>query len=53
LSVAFDIRNASSSLARWVKPEPVCRVGFVEWTDAGHLRHCQFVSMRDDKKRLK
>ena len=23
---------------------------FVEWTDAGHLRHCTFIGMRDDKK---
>ena len=23
---------------------------FVEWTDAGHLRQCTFVAMRDDKK---
>jgi len=22
---------------------------FVEWTDSGHLRHCTFVAMRDDK----
>ena len=35
---------------RWVKPELVCQVAFVEWTDAGHLRHCSFVAMRDDKK---
>ena len=35
---------------RWVRPKLVCRVAFVEWTDAGHLRHCTFVSMRDDKK---
>lgn len=34
---------------RWVKPKLVCRVAFVEWTDAGHLRHCSFVAMRDDK----
>ena len=34
---------------RWVKPRPVCQVAFVEWTDAGHLRHCTFVGMRDDK----
>jgi bifunctional non-homologous end joining protein LigD len=34
---------------RWVKPQLVCRVGFVEWTAAGHLRHCSFVAMRDDK----
>ena len=35
---------------RWVKPKLVCQVAFVEWTDAGHLRHCTFVAMRDDKK---
>jgi bifunctional non-homologous end joining protein LigD len=35
---------------RWVKPKLVCQVAFVQWTDAGHLRHCTFVAMRDDKK---
>ena len=35
---------------RWIKPKLVCQVAFVEWTDAGHLRHCTFVGMRDDKK---
>jgi DNA ligase D-like protein (predicted ligase) len=35
---------------RWAKPKLVCRIAFVEWTDAGHLRHCTFVAMRDDKK---
>jgi bifunctional non-homologous end joining protein LigD len=35
---------------RWVTPKLVCRVAFVEWTDAWHLRHCAFVAMRDDKK---
>ncbi|MGA7901712.1 MAG: hypothetical protein WCA06_03655, partial [Terrimicrobiaceae bacterium] len=35
---------------RWLKPKLVCQVAFVEWTDAGHLRHCAFVAMRDDKK---
>jgi ATP-dependent DNA ligase len=34
---------------RWVKPLLVCRVEFVEWTSAGHLPHCHFVAMRDDK----
>ena len=37
---------------RWVKPRLVCQVAFVEWTDAGHLRHCTFIGMRDDKKAL-
>ena len=35
---------------RWVKPKLICQVAFVEWTDAGHLRHCTFVAMHDDKK---
>ncbi|HEX5175526.1 MAG TPA: non-homologous end-joining DNA ligase, partial [Chthoniobacteraceae bacterium] len=34
---------------RWVKPHLVCEVGFVEWTEADHLRHCTFRGMRDDK----
>ena len=28
----------------------VCQVAFLEWTDAGHLRHCSFVAVREDKK---
>ncbi|MEY2615792.1 MAG: bifunctional non-ous end joining protein LigD [Verrucomicrobiota bacterium] len=35
---------------RWVKPKLVCQVAFVEWTDAGHLRHCTFIALRDDKE---
>jgi DNA ligase D-like protein (predicted ligase) len=34
----------------WVKPKLVCQVAFLEWTDAGHLRHCAFVAMRDRRK---
>ncbi|HYF37648.1 MAG TPA: ATP-dependent DNA ligase, partial [Prosthecobacter sp.] len=34
---------------RWLKPQLVCQVAFLEWTDIGHLRHCSFVAMRDDK----
>jgi bifunctional non-homologous end joining protein LigD len=34
---------------RWVKPNLVCQVEFVEWTDSGHLRHATFQGMRDDK----
>jgi bifunctional non-homologous end joining protein LigD len=34
---------------RWVEPKLVCQVAFVEWTDAGHLRHCTFIALWDDK----
>jgi DNA ligase D-like protein (predicted ligase) len=37
------------SECRWVKPKLVCQVAFLEWTDAGHLRHSTFVAMCDDK----
>ncbi len=37
---------------RWVKPDLVCQVAFVEWTGAGHLRHSSFVAMREDKGAL-
>jgi hypothetical protein len=35
---------------RWVTPKLVCQVAFVEWTDAGHLRHWTFIGLRDDRK---
>ena len=38
------------SQCRWVKPKLVSQIAFVEWTDAGHLRHCTFIGVRDDKK---
>ena len=37
----------------WVTPNLVCQVAFVEWKDAGHLRHLTFVAMRDDKEAAK
>ena len=35
---------------RWVKPTLVAEIAFLEWTDGGHLRHCKFIAMRDDKQ---
>ena len=34
---------------RWVRPRLVIEVAFVEWTNAGVLRHPSFVSVREDK----
>ena len=34
---------------RWVEPQHVVEVSFVEWTRDGHLRHAQFAGIRDDK----
>jgi bifunctional non-homologous end joining protein LigD len=35
---------------RWLKPELVGLFEFVEWTSDNHLRHSQFIALRDDKK---
>jgi bifunctional non-homologous end joining protein LigD len=34
---------------RWVKPELVVDISFVEWTRDGLPRHPKFVGLRDDK----
>ena len=44
------VNRRENGQCRWVKPKLVCQVAFVEWTDAGHLRHCTFIGMRDDKE---
>jgi bifunctional non-homologous end joining protein LigD len=33
----------------WLKPELVAQVEFTEWIPDGHLRHANFVGLRDDK----
>lgn len=34
---------------RWLRPEAVAQIAFVEWTDDGRLRHARFLGMRSDK----
>ena len=33
----------------WLKPELVAALEYVEWTPANHLRHSQFIVLREDK----
>jgi DNA ligase D-like protein (predicted ligase) len=35
---------------RWVKPQLVAQIRFVEWTAEGHLRHAAFLGVRADKR---
>jgi bifunctional non-homologous end joining protein LigD len=35
--------------AHWVRPELVVRVGFIEWTVHGKLRHPRLLGIRTDK----
>lgn len=37
------------SACRWVKPLLVAQIEYVEWTEDNHLRHSQFIGLRDDK----
>jgi bifunctional non-homologous end joining protein LigD len=34
---------------RWVRPELVAQVGFLEWTEGGGIRAPVFLGLRDDK----
>jgi bifunctional non-homologous end joining protein LigD len=34
---------------RWLRPELVAQVEFLEWTPDNHLRHSRFVALREDK----
>jgi bifunctional non-homologous end joining protein LigD len=44
LPIGAKIRSA-----RWVAPELVCEVAFMEWTGHAHIRHASFQGMRPDK----
>ena len=35
---------------RWVKPQLVAQIRFVEWTADGRLRHAVYVGLRNDKR---
>ena len=35
---------------QWLKPVLVGQFEFLEWTGDDHLRHSEFVGLRDDKK---
>jgi len=34
---------------RWLKPHLVAQIEYAEWTDVNHLRHSNFIALRDDK----
>jgi bifunctional non-homologous end joining protein LigD len=44
LPIGAKIRDA-----RWVEPELICEVAFMEWTGHAHIRHGSFQGMRPDK----
>ena len=42
-------RSCPAARYRWVRPELVAQVGFLEWTEGGGLRAPVFLGLRDDK----
>lgn len=45
----FANRVVSNETPHWVKPDLICEVKFIEWTDDGHLRQPVYLGLRDDK----
>lgn len=35
---------------QWLRPKLVAQIEFTDWTTGNHLRHSEFVALRDDKK---
>jgi bifunctional non-homologous end joining protein LigD len=44
------LTKAKMAECRWLEPELVAQVEFVEWTADNHLRHSRFVALREDKR---
>jgi bifunctional non-homologous end joining protein LigD len=43
------LTKAKMAECRWLTPELVAQIDFVEWTPDNHLRHSRFVGLREDK----
>jgi bifunctional non-homologous end joining protein LigD len=43
------LRAKKMADCRWLKPELVAQIEFLEWTGENHLRHTRFVGLREDK----
>ena len=52
LAIGESLTTEKMKECYWITPKLVCLVAFLEWTDAGHLRHCAFIAVPDDKKPL-
>jgi bifunctional non-homologous end joining protein LigD len=47
---AIGFPRAEARYIHWVRPELLCEVAFVEWTEEGHIRHGSFQGLREDKQ---
>lgn len=44
------LTQAKMAECRWLRPELVAQLDFLEWTADDHLRHARFVGLREDKR---
>lgn len=44
-----DLTAAKMKNCIWLRPEDFAQFRFLEWTPNDHLRHANFVALRDDK----
>ena len=49
VSSPFANRVVSNEKPHWLRPDLVCQVKFIEWTDEGLLRQPVYLGLRDDK----
>jgi bifunctional non-homologous end joining protein LigD len=50
VSSPFANKVVSNEKPHWLRPDLVCQVKFIEWTDEGLLRQPVYLGLRDDKK---
>jgi len=49
VSSPFSTPVVSNEKPHWLRPDLVCQVKFIEWTDEGLLRQPVYLGLRDDK----
>ena len=45
-----EVPRSLLRLAHWVKPQVLCQVEFVDFTDDGYVRHSSFQGLREDQR---
>jgi len=46
----FEERVKDEAATTWVRPRLVAEVKFIEWTEAGEMRHPEYLGLREDKR---
>jgi bifunctional non-homologous end joining protein LigD len=52
-NIGYGLTAEDMKKCRWLKPQLVAAIAFLEWTADGHLRHSKFVAMGDELPSVK